>query len=146
MNCVRVKTFLIVLFALIFTCCSQVRSPEKKALALVLESHALGDDLSVHDVIDKMIREGGHNIRPLGWDVSMVEGGIYLVSYRYNIYSFQEGTGRRGYFFEVDLKDGSVRNVTEEFLKKMSPLSKPYKDEKEIIEEFREDSDTVLNG
>jgi len=146
MNRLTVKIIIIIIFSILLTCCSQGRSPEKKALALVLESHALGDDLSVYDVIDKMIREGGDNIRPLGWDVSRIEGGIYLVSYRYNIYSFQEGTGRRGYFFEVDLKDGSVRNATEEYLKNMSPLSKPYKDEKEIIEEFREDSDTVLSG
>jgi hypothetical protein len=146
MDQIKVKIFMIILFALFFASCSQGLSPEKKALALVLESHALGDNLSVDEVIDKMTREGGENIRPLGWDVSRIEGGIYLVSYMYNIYSFQEGTGRRGFFFEVDLKDGSVRNVTEEYLKKISPLSKPYKDEKEIIEKFREDSETAISG
>jgi hypothetical protein len=146
MHHVTLKGFLIVLFSLFFVCCSKGLSPEKKALGLVLKSHALGGDLSVDDEIDKMIREGGDNIKHLGWDISSIEGGIYLVSYRYDIYSFQEGTGRRGYFFEVDLKDGSVRNVTEEYLKKMSPLSKPYKSEKEIIEKFREESETVLSG
>jgi hypothetical protein len=146
MDRIKVKTFMVILLSLILTCCSKGLSPEKKALGIVLKSHALGGDLSVDDEIDRMIKEGGENIKHLGWDVSRIEGGIYLVSYRYDIYSFQEGTGKRGYFFEVDLKDGSVRNVTEEYLKKMSPLSKPYKDEKEIIEKFREDSDTLLSG
>ena len=146
MNQVTVKAILVILFSLLLACCSKGLSPEKRALAMVLKSHALGGNLSVDDIIEKMIREGGDNIRPLGWDVDRIDGQIYLVSYRYNIYSFKDGTGVRGYFFKVDLGNSSVTNVTDEYMMKMNPLSKPYKDEKEIIDEFREDSDTGLSG
>jgi hypothetical protein len=146
MHHVTLKGFLIILFSLFFICCSKGLPPEKKALVLVLESNALGEDLSVDNAIEKMISKGEDRIKILGWDVSRIDGQIYLVSYRYNIYSFEEGTGERGYFFEVDLGNDSVRNVTEEYTMKMNPLSKPFKDEKDILEKFREDLDTSLSG
>jgi hypothetical protein len=146
MKYIIVKTLLIILFSLLLACCSKGLSPEKKALAIVLRSNALGGNLSVEDVIKEMISEGGDNIRPLGWDVSRIEGQIYLVSYRYNMYSFEDGTGVRGYFFKVDIGNGSVSDVTNEYMMKMNPLSKPYMDEKEILDDFRENADTGLSG
>jgi hypothetical protein len=137
----RSRIFLIILSCIFLWCCSKGLTPEKKALRLVLESHALGGDLSVGDAIERVIREGGDNIKSVGWYVSRIDGRVYLVAYRYNIYSFERGTGERGFFFEVDLGDGSVRNVTEEYTMDMRPLSEPFKDEEEILEEFIEGSD-----
>ena len=103
---------------------------------LARKSHALGQDSSVETKIEKIIADGQGDIKPIGWEVNKIGDNLYLVNYKYNIYSFEEGTGERGFFFRVDLKDGLVSDVTDQYLQQMKPLSKAYKDEKEILDDF----------
>jgi hypothetical protein len=44
--------------------------------------------------------------------------------------------GERGFFFEVDVDSGSVRNVTKEVTGKMGSLSPSFKKEGEISEQL----------
>ena len=55
------------------------------------------------------------------------------------MFSFVEGSGEKGFFFEVDLDNESVINRTDEYLKKMKPLSDAYKSEKEIYKDIIND-------
>jgi hypothetical protein len=136
---------LLMVTALIAMSCSQKVSPEETAIKLAEESKALGGNLSVKLAIEKWLEERGDEVRPIGWDASKKDDQLYQVSYKYKIYSFREGTGDRGFFFEVDLAAGSVRNVTREVMSKMGALTPSFKREEEIREEFmqklREDKD-----
>ena len=114
--------------------CSQQR-PEYKALQLAQKSHTLSDDKSVESFIENFLKERNNEVKGMGWEVRTEENQIYIVSYMYKIHSFKYGVGKRGYFFSVNLNDGSVRNVTPEYVQKMPPLQKPYKDEDELLDD-----------
>ena len=124
------------LIALIMAGCSNQLPPEQRALELEEESQALGGNQSVQFTIHNWVKERGEEVKPIGWDVSKENDRIYLVSYKYEIYSFKEGTGERGFFFEVDLNSRSVRNVTKEVTQKLGALSPSFKKEEEISEQL----------
>ncbi len=124
----------IVFFSMTVSCSQE--PPESKAIELVKKSYALPGGLPVELFIENFLKEKKDNVKPIGWEVTKNKDRLYLVSYKFKIYSFTEGTGERGYFFEVNLDDEVVRNVTSEFERKMKPLSSPYKDEKELMEEL----------
>ena len=67
----------------------------------------------------------------------------YLISYKYRLFSFEEGAGEKGSFFKVDLDDKSVIDRTKEYLEKMKPLSNTYKSEKEIFKEIINKDDSM---
>ncbi|MFC1534224.1 hypothetical protein ACFL7M_12755 [Thermodesulfobacteriota bacterium] len=138
----RVLLGIVLIFiVLAIFCCSRKLTQEQKALRLVKDSYALGGNISVADNINKWLKTKGDMVKPFGWEAEKKDENIYLVHYRYKIYSFTEGIGERGYFFEVDLVTKVVRNVTSEYLKKYEPLSLPFKSEKEVMEETLEESD-----
>lgn len=116
--------------------CSDNTTPEKKAFDLVINYHSANKDVPVRRLVENFIREKGNDIKPVGWDVKKIGGNRYLVSYKYNLHSFTEGIGERGFFFEVDLADKSVSDKTIEYIEKMPPLTKAYSDEKEIFKDI----------
>jgi hypothetical protein len=115
--------------------CSQQR-PETKALELAKRSHTLRGDKSAEFFIEEFLKKRGSEVKGLGWEVKEEGNQEYLVSFMYEIHSFEEGIGKRGYFFKVNPNDGSVRNVTHEYLRKMPPFEKPYKDEKGLVDDL----------
>ena len=131
------------------TGCSREMPPEEKAIRLVEESQALGGNLSVKTSIDNWLEERGDKVRPIGWAAHKKEDQVYLVSYTYNVYSFREGTGERGFFFEANLATGAVRNVTKDFVREMGSLSPSFKEEEEVREKLMEkfgDDQKLLSG
>jgi len=110
--------------------------PETKAVRLAKESNALKDDKPVELVIKDLMQERKSDFKPMGWKIEQKSEKIFLVSYRYKIHSFRDGVGERGFFFEVDLSNDSVRNVTKEYVSKMKPLSPVYNEEKQLVDEF----------
>jgi len=115
----------------------------------VEESQALGGNQSVKLALDKWLKERGEEIKPIGWRVSKEHDEVYLVSYMYKVYSFREGTGERGFFFEVDVDSGSVRNVTKEVTRKMGSLSPSFRKEGEISEQLMKklgEEEKMLSG
>ena len=129
-------TSLLVSLALIVTGCPKKLTQEEKAIRLVKESETLGGNTTVRLRLDQWLEEQGDRVRPIGWNVTQKSDQVYLVSYKYRVYSFGEGTGERGFFFEVNLDTEAVRNVTKEVARKMVPLSLPFKDEKQIPEKL----------
>ena len=121
--------------------CSE-KTMELKALELVKKSNVLGGNLSVEDNIKDFLGREKGKVRPLGWDVKKKSNQIFLVSYKYKTHSFEEGVGELGYFFEADLVNKVVRNVTNNYISGMKRLLSPaYHDEKELVEEiFSEDA------
>lgn len=146
------KTFLtvvLIITASLHINCSQKLRPEEEAIRLVKESQALGGELSVRVTIDRWLKEKGEEVRPIGWRVSKRNDQVYLVSYRYKIYSFGEGTGERGFFFEVNPATEVVRNVTEEVAREMGSLAPPFREEEEIPEQLMqklEQKEEMLSG
>lgn len=67
----------------------------------------------------------------------------YLISYKYRLFSFEEGAGEKGSFFKVDLDDKSVIDRTKEYLEKMDPFKNAYKSETEIFKELINEDDST---
>ena len=125
------------MFVLIFTAsfsiaCQQHPRPEEKAIRLVEESNAFEGGLPVRLSIDAWIKIKGNAVQPMGWRVTKTEDQIYLVAYKYRIYSFREGSGESGFFFEVNLATEVVQNVTQRIAREMGSLAPPLKNDKEI--------------
>jgi hypothetical protein len=142
------------MFILIFTVsfsisCQQRLRPEERAIRLVEDSQALGGELSVKHAIDKWLKEKGEEVRPMGWRVTKKGDKVYLVGYEYRIYSFQEGSGESGFFFEVNLATEAVQNVTQRETREMDPLAPPLRNDEDIPEELLdkwEDTERRLSG
>jgi hypothetical protein len=116
--------------------CSDHTTPEQKALELVTKSHTVNKNYSIDRVIKDFIREKGENVKSVGWYVEKIADNRYLVTYKYSLHSFTEGVGERGFFFEVDLSDGSVIDKTIEYTQKLPPLKKTYSNEKEMFNDI----------
>ena len=116
--------------------CQQRLRPEERAIRLVENSQSLGSELSVKLTIDKWLKEKGDEIRPMGWRVTKKGDQVYLVGYKYRIYSFEEGSGERGFFFEVNLANEVVHDVTETVIREMGSLAPPLRNDKDIPEEL----------
>jgi len=133
---------------IMMTGCSREIPPEEKAIRLVEESQALVSGLSVKMTIDNWLEERGDKVKPIGWAVHKKKDQVYLVSYTYNVYSFGEGTGERGFFFEANLATGVVLNVTKDFVQEMGFLSPSFKEEEvreKLMQKF-EDERKLLSG
>ena len=137
----RIISLLSILNILLIFNCSDNISPEKKALSIARKSHSLSEYSTVDLFIKDFITKKGDDIKPIGWDVGKLKDNEYLVSYKYEIFSFKEGTGKKGFFFEVDLNNETVIDKTEEYLEEMQPLSNAYKSEKEIFKEIINEDD-----
>jgi hypothetical protein len=116
--------------------CQQRLRPEEKAIRLVEESNAFEGGLPVRLSIDNWMEMKGNEVRPMGWEVTQKEDHVYLVAYRYRIYSFREGSGESGFFFEVNLATEEVQNVTQREVREMSSLTPPLKNDKDITKEL----------
>ena len=142
------------MFVLIFTAsfsisCQQRLRPEEKAIRLVEESNAFEGGLPVRLSIDTWMKIKGNEVRPMGWRVTKKDDQIYLVAYEYRIYSFREGSGERGFFFEVNLATEMVQNVTQRMTREMGSLAPPLKDEDGISDQlFQEwvEKERLLSG
>jgi hypothetical protein len=137
-----VSIVFLVLLAVLFFCCLNATSPEQKSLNLA-RTFVMANGLSAEKNIEKMIEALGNDIKPLGWYLDKKDDGVYLVRYKYELHSINKGIGERGYFFEVDPAKGIVTDVTDKYLKKMKPLSGPYKNESEIVEDLMNNSETL---
>ena len=116
--------------------CQRNLPPKQKAFELVKNSNVINKALPVKRVIQEWLKENKDEVKPIGWKVSKKDGRVYLVSYHYTIYSFNEGSGERVFSFEVDLDTEIVKDVTKEVEKRMIPLEKAFRDENEISEEL----------
>ena len=142
------------MFILIFTAsfsisCQQRLRPEEEAIRLVEESNAFEGGLPVRLSIDTWMKIKGNEVRPMGWVVTKKEDQIYFVAYKYRIYSFREGSGESGFFFEVNLATEAVQNVTQRAAREMNPLAPPLKDEDGISDQlFQEwvEKEKLLSG
>ena len=126
-----------------FIGCSEKLPPEREALKIVKYSYVLNKDEPVYRYIDNFIKQKGDNAKPGKWKVEKITDNKYLVSYKYNLYSFNEGIGEKGFFFEVDLDTETVMDKTKEYLEKMKPLSSAYKSEKELFKEIINEEDSL---
>ncbi len=78
------------------------RSPEDQALQLVKKSYG---ETPYKLTLQMMKGE----LRIIGWRVRRIDDQVYLVSY-----TFDDGSGSRGWFWEVNLIGDIVRNVNED--------------------------------
>jgi hypothetical protein len=137
----RFVNFVFLVLPIVFVfCCSNATSPEQKSLNLV-RTFVMANGLSAEKNIKKMIEDEGSDVKPLGWHIDKKDDGVYLVRYKYELHSIDKGIGERGYFFEVDPAKGIVTDVTDKYLKKMKPLSGPYKNKNEIVEDLMNNSE-----
>jgi hypothetical protein len=145
----RLFTFVLIIAASIPICCQKGLRPEERAIHLVEESRALGGELSVGHAIEAWLKAKGEEIRPIGWTVTKRDDQVYLVGYRYKIFSFEKGSGERGFFFEVNLLTEAVQNVTERVTREMGSLVPPLKDGEEIPDQLLEkwvEKERMLSG
>ncbi len=139
----RFFILLLIFCASFLSGCSENFSPEKRALEIAGDSHVLDSDKTVSRFIRDYIEQKGDNAKPVGWNSERQGNNKYLVSYKYQLYSFNEGIGEKGFFFEVNLDDESVIDRTREYLEKMKPLSKAYASEKDIFKEVINESESL---
>ena len=135
--------FVVIFSNCFFIGCSKDLPPEKRALEIVKDSFVLNEDKSVYRFIEEYLKQKGDNVKPGGWEVEKKSDYKYLVSYKYRLYSFKDGIGEKGFFFEVDLGTESVTDRTKEYLEKMKPLSRAYKSEKELFKEIVDSEDSI---
>jgi hypothetical protein len=128
--------FLLISTAFFSISCQQRLRPEEKAIRLVEESNAFEGGLPVKLSIDTWMKIRGNEVRPMGWRVTKKEDPIYLVAYEYRIYSFREGSGESGFFFEVNLATGAVQNVTQREARERGSLAPPLRNDKDIPSEL----------
>jgi hypothetical protein len=141
--------FVLIFIASFYISCQKRLRPEEKAIRLVEESNTFEGDLPVRLSIDTWIKLKGNEVRPIGWEVTRKEDQICLVAYKYKIYSFREGSGERGFFFEVNLATEAVRNVTQIMAREIGSLDPPLKDEDGISDQlFQEwvEKENLLSG
>jgi hypothetical protein len=142
MQGIYVKILLLIFLLMFSASCRNDLTPKQKALDLAKKT-VMEDGLSAENHIKKMIEDGGNDIKPQGWDIEKIEDQIFIVKYKYKIYSFEKGIGEQGYFFQVDLKKNEVVDVTDQYLQRMAPLSKPFKNEEEIDKSLFKNSDEM---
>ncbi len=81
-------------------------TPEKEAaINLVRNSNVFGG-ISVDAKIKKVLGEEKGNLDIIGWEAGMVNDQTYIVNY-----SYIDGSGAKGWAFEVNLNGGLVRKV-----------------------------------
>lgn len=122
----KTTPLLAVLAIFLISSCSESGSPAEKALGLVKKSHALGGAYTVEQTIEEWLRQSPDDVKPIGWETEKVSSGAYLVKYRYEMYSFEKGSGEGAYFFEVDINDARVRDVTDQFESKTDRLAPAF--------------------
>jgi hypothetical protein len=79
---------------------------EKEAINMVKYSKVLGY-LNVETTIRNWLKEIKGNLEIIGWKGAKISEQTYLVSYTYD-----DGSGVKGYYFDVNLKGKIVRKVT----------------------------------
>jgi hypothetical protein len=84
----------------------QSSSPVIRAIGLAKNSHAFGGYLTVESQIKDWLADKKGGLKIYGWEAKKVDDQKYLVSY-----TFDQGSGRVGYFFEVNLVANIVRKV-----------------------------------
>ena len=140
MKRITLKTAAVLLF-IVMMACSMNESPEERAVRIVKKSNVMEKGNSVEQVLQNFIKNKGDKIKAIGWEAARKNDKIYLVSYKYKIFSFDEGSGVRGYFFMVNFETETVKNVTKDYVKKMEPLSRPLTEEKELVEQILKEKD-----
>ena len=128
--------FILIFIASFPISCQQRLRPEEKAIRLVEESNAFEGGLPVRLSIDNWMKIKANEVRPMGWAVTKKEDQVYLVVYKYRIYSFREGSGESGFFFEVNLATGVVKNVTKREVQEKGSLASPLRNDKDLQEEL----------
>ena len=126
----------ILLLIFVMLACRQDVPPERKAIDLIKASHALGGELSVERTIDNWLTEKKDEVKPIGWNVTIKTDHTYLVSYAFQIYSWEKGSGEDYYYFLVNLENENVQNVTDKYNQQTKSLSAPFKDVAEISEQL----------
>lgn len=128
-----IRKLIVIVIVFVAMACSKER-PASKAVKLVKESYALEKSQTTELIIEnsmKEIEKKGDDVKRIGWVVKKKGEQIYLVSYEYEVYSYRRTVARnRGYFFEVNIVSGVVRNVTANY--EWLHFSTPFQDEKDI--------------
>jgi hypothetical protein len=126
----------LVLGILLTVGCTDNAPPEQRAIELARGSTALGGGMTVASTLEKRIQESRGDWKPIGWGAEKRQDGKWIVSYRFKVFSFEQGAGERAYRFEVDLEKESVRDVTGEWTEAGGPLLPAFRDEKEVASEL----------
>lgn len=135
-----IRKVIVIVIVFVAVACSK-EQPASKAVRLVKESYALEKGQTTELVIENSLKEiekEGDDVKHIGWIVREKGEQIYLVSYEYEVYSYRRTVARnRGYFFEVNLGSGVVRNVTAKY--EWVRFSTPFQDEKDIQQRILEE-------
>jgi hypothetical protein len=116
--------------------CTEKMSPEQRAIELTKGSWALGDGMTVAETLDKRIQVSRGDWKPMGWQAKKQQDGRWIVSYRFKVFTFDQGAGERAYYFQVDLEKEAVRDVTSDWNETVAAPLPAFKDEKEVASEF----------
>ncbi len=81
-------------------------TPEETAINMVKKSYVLGV-VMVENTIRSWMKKRTGELEILGWKAEKINDQTYLVSY-----TFKDGSGVQGYYFDVNLKGGIIRKVT----------------------------------
>ncbi len=145
----KTAALLAVLGIFLVSSCSEGGAPAEKALRLVKNSHTLGGEDTVEKTIEDWVRQSSDDVKPIGWEAEKKSPGAYLVKYRYEMYSFEKGAGEGGYFFEVDMADSRVRNVTGRFNSETRRLTPVFSNEDQaregVVQDLMREQD-LLSG
>ena len=110
---------------------SKALAPEEEAIVLAKLSRVLDEYSSAESVITDWLRKKKGNLRVIGWKARKITDQTYLVSY-----TFEQESGVRGYFFEVNLVAEIVRFVSED-----PELSKKYGIKTKTVGDLFEDDE-----
>jgi hypothetical protein len=83
----------------------KILSPEDSAILLAKAPYVAGFSQKESQIRDWLKRKRGE-LQIIGWKAEKIDDQTYLVSY-----TFDDGSGERGYFFEVNLFARIVRDV-----------------------------------
>jgi hypothetical protein len=79
---------------------------EAKVIELVKQSNALDRFFPVEKVLKKWTDENSDELQLIGWLTKKIDDRIYLVSY-----TASDGLGTKGFYFEIDIKNGNVQHI-----------------------------------
>ena len=84
-------------------------SPEEEAIRLTRNSYALDGKSSTERAIRDVLQKKKGPLGIPGWRAKKVDEGHYLVSF-----TFDQGSGERGWFFDVHIKENIVRLIADD--------------------------------
>ena len=84
----------------------EVQDEGERAVEMVKKSHVLDPVFPVEAVLKKWSETTAGKMQVIGWQAKKMADQVYVVSY-----TASDGLNTRGFYFEVNLESGTVRNV-----------------------------------